>query len=101
MALPDIFLRWFLKVESPSNKAAKFAHTNIVKPFLKGLKQGKKDRKKYNKIRKKFETKWLKQNQHWSDTRQKAKALEKAFLKEYPQYKFYAQMERLGRKCKI
>ena len=101
MALPDIFLHWLLGIKSPSEEVKKIAKKNIIKPFKKGFKQAQKDQKKYKAVRKKFERKWRKKNQSWADNRQKAKALEKAFLKEYPQYKFNVQMERLGRKCKI
>lgn len=90
-----------LGIKSPSAEMREKAIKYIVKPFKKGLKQGKKDFEKYKAVRKKFERKWLKQNQTWSDTRQKKKAMEKAFLKKYPQYSSYIQLERLGRKCKI
>lgn len=100
MAMSELFFRWLLGIKSPSEEMRKQANKLIVKPLKRGLKQGKKDFEKYKAIRKKFEQKWLKQNQTWADTRQKKKAMQKAFLKKYPQYSSYIQLERLGRKCK-
>ena len=97
----EILLKQLFGVKSPSEEVKKIAKKNVVKPFKKGFKQAQKDQKKYKAIRKKFEAKWLKKNQSWTDNRHKAKALENAFLKEYPQFEFYVKMERLGRKCKI
>ncbi len=98
MGTSQFSLRWLLGVKSPSEEVRKQANKLIVKPFKKGLKQGKKDFEKYKAVRKKFERKWLKQNQSWADTRQKKKALEKAFLKKYPQWSFHIQAERIRRK---
>ena len=100
MRITENRLRKLLSIKSPSEEHRKICKKYFLNPFRKGIKQGQKDHKKYKKIRTKFERKWLKQNQTWNDTRQKRKALEKAFLKAYPQYTKYIQLERLGRKCK-
>ena len=77
-----------------------FSETFIVKPFKKGMKISRKNFQKYKKTRQRFEQKWLKKNAAWKDTRQKKKALLKEFVKTFPQYKSYIQLERLGQKCK-
>ena len=70
------------------------------KGFLQGIKTGRKEFKRYKKMRQKFETKWLKQNASWRDCRHKRKALAKAFVKEFPEYSFHIEIERMGQLCK-
>lgn len=101
MAMTEIFLRWLFDIKSPSREMAKAAKKYVVKPLCMGVKESQKQHKKYMAHRKKFERKWLKQHASWTDTRQKKKAMEKAFLKEFPFYSFYIKLERLGIKCKI
>lgn len=97
----ELIVKKILRIQSPSVKAAKVADKCFVKPLCMGIKESQKLHKKYMAHRKKFERKWLKQNASWADTRQKKKALKKAFLKEFPFYSFYIKLERLGIKCKI
>ncbi len=101
MSMTETFLWWMLGIKSPSEEYVKFSRTYVVKPCIKGIKESKKLHKKYMAQRKKFEQKWLKQHASWKDTRQKKKALEKAFLKEFPHYKFYIKLERISKKCMI
>lgn len=101
MAMTEIFLRWLFGIKLPSREVAKAAKKYVVKPLRMRFKESQKQHKKYMAHRKKFERKWLKQHASWADTRQKKKAMEKAFLKEFPFYSFYIKLERLGRKCKI
>lgn len=95
------FWWWMLGIHSPSQVFAKAGKKLIAKPISKGIKQAEKLHKKYLSHRKRFERKWLKQHQHWGDGRQKKKAMEKAFLEEFPHHSYYIKLERLARKCKI
>lgn len=95
--MTEIFLRWMFGIKSPSREFAKAGKEFIVKPFNEGWKKAEKLHRKYMAHRKRFERKWLKQNASWADTRQKKKALEKAFLKEFPQYGVQYALERAKR----
>jgi hypothetical protein len=94
-------MRFFaLDEQSPSVRMAHVGNA-CIKEINKGIKKGRKLHNKYKADYAKFKRKWLKQHQHWGDGRQKKKAMTKAFVKKYPQYSFYIQLERIGRKCKI
>lgn len=101
MGMSEMFLNWMFGIKSPSKYFETYAIENIVKPMKKGIKIAEKEVKKYKRDCAKFKQKWLKQNKGWKDTRQKKKALEKAFLKEFPHHKFYIKLERLVIKCMI
>ena len=95
------FLAWTWAMTFLVCKKEAVTSEMIIKKILLGIKESQKQHKKYMAHRKKFERKWLKQHASWADTRQKKKAMEKAFLKEFPHYSFYIKLERLGIKCKI
>jgi hypothetical protein len=88
-------LNWMFGIQSPSRYFQKFAKENIVKPMRKGIKLAERDFAKYTRDYAKFERKWQKKNASWNDTRQKKKALAKAFLKKYPQYGVLFALERV------
>lgn len=102
MALSDFYekmLFFFLSIKSPSREFAK-AGKAVLKGFEKGMILAGKEFKKYEKIRQKFEKTWFKQNENWADGRHKRKACAKAFVKAFPKYRFYIQMERVQKTCK-
>lgn len=98
MALSKWLLNWFFGIKSPSVHFATIGK-QIEKGFNQGIKIAGKEFVKYQKIRQKFESKWYKQNENWVDGRHKRKACQKAFVKAYPKYRLYIQMERLGNRC--
>ena len=94
-------MRFYISDEQSPSVRMMHVGNACIKAINKGIKEGRRLNKKYTACRKRFERKWMKQHQHWGDGRQKKKAMTKAFVKKHPQYSFYIQLERIGRKCKI
>ena len=102
MAFPtfhEIMFYLFYGIKSPSREFAK-AGKAVLKGFEKGMILAGKEFKKYEKIRQKFYKTWYKQNENWADGRHKRKACAKTFVKAFPKYRFYIQMERVQKTCK-